>query len=611
MLGKIGTVKDFAKLHKRIAILITVGVVAAIGIIIAIFTIWKAKSSQSTTSYREYTVSKGSVTVGTTESGTVALDDETVSLPIDCEIGSVLVKSGTSIKKGDPILQLNLNSVADGSADTVQKLEAAKVSLQSAINDQAEKLQAAKITYEANKYLAISAPITKELTQAQIAHDISSAQSTLKSDQKSLANYETLQKSWAADYGKLQNLENWMNDAKSSKTSYETQLSDFEDDNSGVISTYKSLKSAVDTDEQYYLAAKRGDTTVNGNDADGWEDQLEGDRDAYDAYNESIAASIISQDNALKDKVAQYTAEYNNYSSAYSDYKETFQDKYKSNDTEMSKTEIDDKVASLKASVETDQYNLEKAQKSAEISSMSAQQTEQTDLNSAKYAQSTYQLTVAQLNEAVTTAQSSYDKLQRQMDEINSALNNNGIVSSPCDGIVASISYKAGESITANDTIMTISGNDSISVSVSVSEDDITNISVGQEASISLSAYDDKTLDAAVDSITAEPARSGSSSVTYTVVVKSTEKVSNVGTVYDGMSADATILQHQVKSVLYVSNRAITFKDGISSVLVKDSSGNNVQKTVKTGFSDGTNVEIASGLEEGDTVLAESTVSGK
>lgn len=611
MHGKMGSVKNFAKLHKRIAILVTVGVVAAIGILVAIFTLWNGKSSQSETSYREYTVSKGDVTVGTTESGTVALEDDTISLPIDCEISSVLIKSGTSVKKGDPLLQLNMDSVADGSADTEQKLEAAKLSLQSAINDQAEKLEAAKITYEANKYLATSAPITRDLTEAQIAHDISSAQSTLQSDQKSLAEYEALQKSWSADDQKLQNLEKWMNDAESSKTSYETQLSAYEDDNSSIISTYKSLKSTVDTDEQNYLAAKRGDTTVSGGDADYWDEQLDGDRDAYDAYNESVASTIISQDNALKDKVAQYTAEYNNYSSAYSDYKETFQDKYKSSDTELSKTEIDDKVASLKANVETDQYNLEKAQKSAEISSISAQQTEETDLNTAQYAQSAYQLTVAQLNEAVTTAQSSYDKLQREMDEINSALNNNGIVSSPCDGIVASISYKGGESVTANDTIMTISGNDSISVSVSVSEDDITNVSVGQEASISLSAFDDQTLDATVDSITAEPARSGSSSVTYTVVVKSTDKVSDIGTVYDGMSADATMIQHAVKNVLHVSDRAITFQDGVSSVLVKNSDGSTSKKTVKTGFSDGTNVEVASGLKEGETVLAESTVSGK
>ncbi|QNK39149.1 efflux RND transporter periplasmic adaptor subunit [Caproicibacter fermentans] len=611
MQGKIGTVKDFAKLHKRIAILVTVGVVAAVGILIAIFMIWKGKSAKTEPSYREYTVADGNVTVGTTESGTVALDDETVSLPVDVKITSVLVKSGTTVKKGDPILQLDMDSVADGSADTREKLEEAKVSLQSAINDQQAKLETAKITYDSNKYLATSAPITEELAEAEIAHNISSAQTTLKNDQKSLNEYKELQKSWPADNEKLQKLKKWMDDAESCKTSYETQLSNYEDDNSSVISTYTSLKSTVDTDEQKYLAAKRGDTTIDGYDADEWDDILDEDRDAFDAYNDSIANTIITQQKALEDKVAQYTAEYNNYSSAYSDYKETFDEKYKSSSSEMSQTEIDDKVASLEATVENDRYNLEKAQKSAEISSVAARQTEETDLNTANNAAATYQLTVSQLKEAVTVAQNSYDKLQRQMDEINSALSNNGIVASPCDGVVASVSYTGGESVTANDTVMTISGNDSVSVSVSVSEDDITSVSVGQEASISLSAYDGQTLGAEVDSITAQPARSGSSSVTYTVVVKSTEKVSDIGTVYDGMSGEATVIQHEAKNVLYVSNRAVTFRDGVSSVLVKNADGSTSKKTVKTGFSDGTYVEITSGLEKGETVLAESTVSGK
>jgi RND family efflux transporter MFP subunit len=610
MHGKIGTVKDFAKLHKRIAALVTVGVVAAIGILIAIFALWKGKSSRSETSYREYIVSQGDVTVGTTESGTVALEDETVSLPIDCEISSVLVKSGTSVKKGDPLLQLDMNSAADGSTDTKGKLEEAKISLQSALNDQKAKLETAKITYDASKYLATSAPITKELTEAQIAHNISSAQNTLQSDRKSLTEYEALQKSWAADYEKLQNLEKWMNDAESCKTSYTSQLSDFENDNSSVISTYNSLKSTVDTDEQNYLAAKRGDTTVSGSDADDWDDILDEDRNAYNAYYDTVANTVMTQQKALEDKVAQYTAEYNNYSSAYSSFRNTFSDKY-SGTTDSAKKSLDDKAESLKSSVGTDQYNLQKAQKSAEITAADAQQTEETDLNTAANAENAYRLAVDQLNEAVTVAQSSCDKLQRQMDEINGALSNNGVISSPCDGVVASISVQGGESVTANNAILTISGDDSISVAVSVSEDDIPNVSVGQEASISLSAYDGRTLGAAVDSITAEPARSGSSSVTYTVVVKSTEKVSDVGTVYDGMSADATMIQHAVKKVLHVSNRAVTFQDGVSSVLIKNSDGSTSKQTVKTGFSDGTNVEIISGLRKGETVLAESAVSGK
>ncbi|MCI1965272.1 MAG: HlyD family efflux transporter periplasmic adaptor subunit [Oscillospiraceae bacterium] len=605
------SIKDFAKLHKRITVLVTIGAAAAVGIVIAAFVFWKGNSSGKETSYREYTVSKGDVMIGTTESGTVSLADETIFLPVDCEISSILVPSGTSVKKGDPILQIDLDSVADGSADTKEKLESARLSLQSAMNDQAQKLETAKITYEANKYLATSAPVTLELAQAQIAHSIASAQSTLENDQTSLEQYKALQKSWAADDEKLQNLKKWMEDAENCKTSYETQLSSFEEENSSVISMYTSLKSAVETDEQKYLAAKKGDTTIDGYDEDTWNDMLDEARDSYKAYYNSIANTVIQQKKELEDQIAQYTAEYNNYSSAYNDFKEIFSDKYNAGSAEMSKTELDNKVASLESTVKEDQYNLEKTEKSADISAKSAQQTAQTDLNTAQYAQNNYDLMVNQLNVAVTSAQSSYDKLQRQMDEINSALSNDGVITSPCDGVVASVSYTDGDSVEAENPMMVISGNDALSVSVSVSEDDIINISVGQKATISLSAYEDRMLDAVVDSITAQPARSGSSSVTYSVVVKSTGTAAEMGTVYDGMSADATIVQHAADDVLYVNNRTISFQDGISSVLVKSSDGTTAVKTVKTGFSDGTYVEITSGLTKGETVLAESTVSAK
>ena len=66
MRGKIGTAKDFAGLHKRIAILVTVGVVAAAGILVFLFVFWRGKSSKSEVNYREYTVSQGAVTVGLT-----------------------------------------------------------------------------------------------------------------------------------------------------------------------------------------------------------------------------------------------------------------------------------------------------------------------------------------------------------------------------------------------------------------------------------------------------------------------------------------------------------------------------------------------------------------
>ena len=56
-------------------------------------------------SYREYSVSKGNITVGTEESGTLSLDREYVSFPCTAEVTEVYVKTGTSVKEGDALLK--------------------------------------------------------------------------------------------------------------------------------------------------------------------------------------------------------------------------------------------------------------------------------------------------------------------------------------------------------------------------------------------------------------------------------------------------------------------------------------------------------------------------
>lgn len=561
-------------------------------------------ASSSTVSYRSYTAASGDLTVGTTESGTVALDDTNVTFPVSAEVSSVIAKSGQSVKKGDTLLQLDLTSINDSTSDLKQKLEAAKLSLQQAISDQGTKLESAKITYESSKDLATTAPITKTMTLSQLQNAITTAQTQLANDKKDLETYTALQKTWAADYAKLQQLEQWMEDAEASKVSYTTQLSDYETENSTVIKTYDNLKSTVESDRAYYIQAKNTGETVNNMDFSQWHEQMENDQETLDAYYTNAAQPVLTQQTELKEKVAQYTAEATNYTNAYNDFKETYSDKYK-----VTGTELDNKVTALQQSIKTDQDNLTKAQQNAEVSSINAQTSEENSLNTADNAQNAYDLTVSQLASAVSTAQASYDSLQEQMNEIDSALTGDGTVTAPCDGFVSVVNVKAGSTMPADTTLMVISKTTSISMSISVSEDDVSNVKLGQSATITLSSQDSTEIPATVSSITASPARSSSSSVTYTVTVQSTGDLSGLGTVYDGMSGEATVLQKQVKDVVYVNNKAITFNNGVSTVLVKNSDGTNETRTVNTGFSDGTYVQITNGLKSGETVLAESAVS--
>ena len=93
--------------------------------------------------------------------------------------------------------------------------------------------------------------------------------------------------------------------------------------------------------------------------------------------------------------------------------------------------------------------------------------------------------------------------------------------------------------------------------------------------------------------------------VYYTVTVTVQGDVSGL---YEGMTGDVTFVTKEMRQVCYVSNRAV-FREGTKSfVKVRDEGGNIVKQEVTTGFSDGINVEIITGLSEGDIVLIESKV---
>ncbi len=586
--------------HKRLFILIASGVVLSAAILTTVLLYLNQNKSTGAVTYREYSATKGNITVGTSESGTVTLGQVAVSFPVDATIDSVQVKPGYTVKTGDALVKLNQNSITDGTLDSTTKLAQAKLSLEQALADQTNKLKSAKLTYESSRSNAAYAFDEEALSKEEIQNGVSDAAAALKAKQAELAKTQALQSSFSADYAKLTQLKNWRDDAKTQETSFETQLSTYKSDHKAVLDKLDSLKAAKDSAYSAWVYAR---ANPNGADVNGDEEGVYDDaKDAYNEFADYISTTVQGKTD-LETKVSLYTAEYTNYSSSYDDFNQTYTDKYGANATADS---LADKVTSLQSDVKTAQFALEKAQKSLSNSLNDAEQKMQSSLIDGDSAQSTYDITVEQLAQAVKTQQATYDSLQRQLDDIESAINGDGTITAPCDGVIVSVNYTDGSSVKADQAIVTIAKTSEVSLSVSLSEEDITNVKIGQQAQISLTAYENQTFDAIVESIATSPARTGSASVTYTVTVKMTGD--NTAQVYTGMSGEVTLIQKQKKDVLYVANQAITFENGVSSVLLKSADGTNKKTTVTTGFSDGRYVEILSGLKEGDTVLAESAV---
>ncbi len=147
--------------------------------------------------------------------------------------------------------------------------------------------------------------------------------------------------------------------------------------------------------------------------------------------------------------------------------------------------------------------------------------------------------------------------------------------------------------------IGTILVKDEASVTVSIDELDILDIKEGQTANITLDALEDEEYEGEISKIATEATNSGGSAK-YQVEI-SLPIDENMKT---GMSASVTIHTAQADDVVVIPVSALQERENKTFVYTKaDEKGNlSGEVEVETGVSDGTNVEVTSGLSEGDTV---------
>jgi RND family efflux transporter MFP subunit len=163
------------------------------------------------------------------------------------------------------------------------------------------------------------------------------------------------------------------------------------------------------------------------------------------------------------------------------------------------------------------------------------------------------------------------------------------------DGIVASI----GDSGTPD--FIEIAQLDYMKMQVSLSESDVTDVKVGQPATVSVNAVPDEKLAGRVTHIGLLSSTSNDV-VSYPVTIVVKQRAPGIR---PGMTATAEVVIAQVQGVVTVPSRAVTG----NSVTVKQG-GKDVQKQVTTGVVGDSTTEIVSGLRAGDQVVLPSAASG-
>jgi macrolide-specific efflux system membrane fusion protein len=170
----------------------------------------------------------------------------------------------------------------------------------------------------------------------------------------------------------------------------------------------------------------------------------------------------------------------------------------------------------------------------------------------------------------------------------------------PLDGTVIARLLEPGQSVSPDKPILVLS--DRLIVRAQVDETDLARIAIGQPAEIRLDAYPRDALYARVAHIAYE------SKIVNNVVIYNVEILPDdlPPFVRSGMSASITFILRATNDVLVLPSDALRGAGPERKALIPAALPNRPPeaRVVRVGIDDGRRVEILSGLEEGDRVLA-------
>lgn len=304
------------------------------------------------------------------------------------------------------------------------------------------------------------------------------------------------------------------------------------------------------------------------------------------SYNATLAQLQAEVDNAQSD-VDYYAAAIDYYWNLVVDGDDSYTDKL--NDAKEKYEEVAAKLTTAQNNYTTKSLEAKK-------------EYEETMLNY-NNASSQYSIDVNGIDNDVDSAEESLADAKEALQNFEDFIGD-GMVYAEYSGKLMTVGYAKGDTLSSDTALAAYADATAVTMTVAVSQEDISAITVGDTVLIELTAYEGEEFAGVVAGMDTSTS-SGSSTVSYNVTVTFSGDISKV---YADMTGNVTFIQKQVPDVLYVSNKAIINEGTTSYVKVKQEDGSFKKVEVVTGFSDGVNVEIVSGLNEGDIAVIESRV---
>lgn len=321
------------------------------------------------------------------------------------------------------------------------------------------------------------------------------------------------------------------------------------------------------------------------------EDYLEKKQSLEEAYEDAIEAAEDVSEDFVTNKVEAFE----NLQSAETSYEEFLQQADSSNEQIAEKmkeiTKIQTQMAYTQALMEKDILQATQKLETANLEGSLAEQTKSSSLSS-------YETTLAK-------AQEELEECTQRLEEFE-AFVGEGTVYAKGSGLVTTVGYEEGDSLITAGTLISYAVSDAMTIEVDVAQEDVTTMKVGDAVSIQFAAYEDVVYEGIVEAITTTATSTNSATVSYPVRILILGDTSKI---YEGMTADVTFIIEEMQDVIYVPRKAIVEENGKKYVYIKNGE-EYVLTAVTTGFTDGSNIEILSGLQEGDTFYI-ATVAAK
>lgn len=171
----------------------------------------------------------------------------------------------------------------------------------------------------------------------------------------------------------------------------------------------------------------------------------------------------------------------------------------------------------------------------------------------------------------------------------------------PFDGLVTSLPAHVGTNVTSTTLIATVLDPDSMYFEAQIDEVDISKIKIGAPVELTLDAYPEEVIDAKVINIDFSPISLSGGGTGYAVRISLPPQTDNLKFKL-GLNGNADIIMATLDEALILPPAAIAQKDGRS--VVKVSQGKQVvERAIEVGLETEDEVEIKSGLNDGDRVI--------